>query len=186
MSTLAAQQRPTKPDARSAPRRPPVRAVPSQSTRPAKAPFVVVVLVVLSLGLGALLLLNTLLAQGSFALRELDIKVAALTDQEQALQQKAAVLASPKRLAKAAADLGMVATVNPAFLRAEDGKVLGAPVPAASPPPVIGSEPDVQQPAVDHLAKQSTKADGGNAGGSSGGSTGGDNSGENGNGGADR
>jgi hypothetical protein len=94
----------------------------------------------LSLGLGALLLLNTLLAQGSFTLHELDANVAALTDQEQALQQKAAVLASPKRLARGAAELGMVASVNPAFLRAEDGKVLGAPVPAASPPPVVVSE----------------------------------------------
>ena len=54
----------------------------------------------LSLGLGALLLLNTLLAQGSFTLYELDASVAALTDQEQALQQKAAVLASVSELAK--------------------------------------------------------------------------------------
>jgi len=120
--------------------RPPVRVVDVPAVRPARAPFVVLVLVLLSLGLGALLLLNTLLAQGSFTLHELDAKVANLADQEQALQQKAAALASPKRLARSATELGMVASVNPAFLRAEDGKVLGAPVPAASPPPVVGSE----------------------------------------------
>jgi hypothetical protein len=96
--------------------------------------------VLLSLGLGALLLLNTLLAQGSFTLHALDAKVAGLADQEQALQQKAATLASPKRLARSASELGMVASVNPAFLRAEDGKVLGAPVPAPTPLPVIGSD----------------------------------------------
>lgn len=120
--------------------RPPVRVVQTPAVRPARAPFVVLVLVLLSLGLGALLLLNTLLAQGSFTLHELDAKVADLADEEQALQQKVAVLASPRRLARSASQLGMVASVNPAFLRAEDGKVLGAPVPAASPPPVVGSD----------------------------------------------
>lgn len=106
---------------------------------PARAPFVALVLVVLSLGLGALLLLNTLLAQGSFTLHALEGKVADLADREQELQQRAAELASPQRLARSAAALGMVPSENPAFLRAEDGKVLGEPVPAADPPPVVGS-----------------------------------------------
>jgi len=119
--------------------RPPVRVVQPPAVRPARAPFVVLVLVLLSLGLGALLLLNTLLAQGSFTLHALDVKVAGLADQEQALQQKSAQLASPKRLARNASALGMVASVNPAFLRTEDGKVLGAPVPAPTPLPVVGS-----------------------------------------------
>ena len=146
MSTATATSRSGSPSKRGATStrrpvsRPPVRVVDVPAVRPARAPFVVLVLVLLSLGLGALLLLNTLLAQGSFTLHELDAKVANLADQEQALQQKAAALASPKRLARSATELGMVASVNPAFLRAEDGKVLGAPVPAASPPPVVGSE----------------------------------------------
>ncbi|MCZ3387915.1 MAG: cell division protein FtsL [Actinomycetia bacterium] len=142
MSTVTAPRRPGRPGAapsRSPASRPPVRVVRAPATTPARAPFVVLVLVLLSLGLGALLLLNTLLAQGSFTLHELDAKVAGLTDQEQALQQKAAQLASPKRLARSARELGMVASVNPAFLRTEDGKVLGAPVPAPTPPPVVGS-----------------------------------------------
>jgi hypothetical protein len=100
---------------------------------------VALVLVVLSLGLGTLLLLNTLLAQGSFTLHELEGQVAALADREQELQQRAAELAAPQRLARSAAALGMVPSENPAFLRAEDGKVLGEPVPAADPPPVVGS-----------------------------------------------
>ena len=140
MSTATAARRPgrqARPD-----NRPIVRPVQTPVARPARAPFVAIVLVLLSLGLGALLLLNTLLAQGSFTLHELNAQVAGLADQEQALQQKAAELASPKRLARRAAELGMVASVNPAFLRTEDGKILGAPVPAASPPPVVVSEAD--------------------------------------------
>jgi hypothetical protein len=100
---------------------------------------VALVLVLLSLGLGALLLLNTLLAQGSFTLHALEGQVADLADREQELQQRAAELAAPQRLARHAAALGMVPSENPAFLRAEDGKVLGEPVPAADPPPVVGS-----------------------------------------------
>jgi hypothetical protein len=121
--------------------RPPVRAVPSQTSPPARAPFVGAVLVLLVLGLGALLLLNTLLAQGSFTLHTLDARVAELADREQALQQKVAELAAPQRLARRASAIGMVPSVNPAFLRASDGKVLGVPVPASAPAPVVVSEP---------------------------------------------
>jgi hypothetical protein len=97
--------------------------------------------VLLVLGLGALLMLNTLLAQGSFTLHSLDARVAELADREQALQQKVAELAAPQRLARRASAIGMVPSVNPAFLRASDGKVLGVPVPASAPAPVVVSEP---------------------------------------------
>lgn len=122
--------------------RPSVRVVPATYT-PARAPFVIVVLVVLSLGLGALLLLNTLLAQGSFTLHTLNDRVDALADKEQALQQRASELAAPHRLARRAQDLGMVPSQNPAFLTADGGKILGEPVPAAArvqPAPVVGSD----------------------------------------------
>jgi hypothetical protein len=94
------------------------------------------------LGLGALLLLNTLLAQGSFTLHTLNDRVSGLVDREQALQQRASELAAPQRLARRAQRFGMVASHNPAFLRADDGKILGEPEPAAAqiePSPVVGS-----------------------------------------------
>jgi hypothetical protein len=97
---------------------------------------------VLSLGLGALLLLNTLLAQGSFTLHTLNDRVSGLVNREQALQQRASELAAPQRLARRAHALGMVASHNPAFLRADDGKILGEPAPASArvaPAPVVGS-----------------------------------------------
>jgi hypothetical protein len=127
----------------SGPRLPALRPAPAIRRAP-RAPFVIAVLLLLVAGLGTLLLLNTYLAQGSFALHELQTKVGRLTDQEQALQEKAAKLAGPQRLARKAAALGMVAAPNPAFLRAADGKVLGDPAPAAPRPVVV--QPDTSTP----------------------------------------
>ncbi len=152
----------------------PVRVVPS--TRPGaapssapRAPFVAVVLFLLVAGLGLLLLLNTLLAQGSFVVHDLDRQITALSDREQALQQKVATLAAPQRLARQASNLGMVATVNPAFLRMPDGRVLGDPVVAPGTPPPTTSVTDpkeVREPATatpdDNAAED---AAGGHAGG---------------------
>lgn len=122
------------------PSKPAVHVVRAPVT-PARAPFVIVVLVLLATGLGTLLLLNTLLAQGSFTLHTLNERVANLADREQALQQRASELAAPQRLARRAKSLGMVPSQNPAFLRAEDGKILGEPVPASAPvAPVISTD----------------------------------------------
>lgn len=142
MSILAAGERSGARPAPNRPRRPQIHQVPKAATRPARAPFVVLVLVTLSLGLGLLLLLNTLLAQGSFTLYTLDAKVADLADREQALRQRTAELAAPQRLARNAARIGLVPAANPAFLRAEDGKILGEPMPAPGPVSVVGSEAD--------------------------------------------
>ena len=147
-------------------RRARARPLPTPVAHPARAPFVMLVLVILSLGLGLLLLLNTLLAQGSFTLHSLDAKVADLADREQALQQRTAELAAPQRLARSAARIGMVPSANPAFLRAEDGKILGEPMPASGPSPVVGSESatNAQPPAANQQTNgsgQGSQAGGG-------------------------
>jgi hypothetical protein len=101
------------------------------------------VLTLLIAGLGSLLLLNTLLAQGSFVVHDLDRQVAALGDREQALEHRVATLAAPKRLARQAASIGMVPSQNPAFLRVSDGRVLGVPVSASGP---VSVAPPVSDP----------------------------------------
>ncbi|HVQ17449.1 MAG TPA: cell division protein FtsL [Actinomycetes bacterium] len=103
-------------------------------------------------GLGSLLLLNTLLAQGSFTVHDLDQQVALLTDREQALQQQVARLAAPDRLAHKAAGMGMVPAINPAFVRAGSGRILGVPtvgVARVTPAPVT---PAPVTPTTDPLA----------------------------------
>ena len=52
--------------------------------------------------------------------------------QEQSLQMELDQLRDPQRVATRAQSLGMVPLINPAFIRLEDGTVLGNPVPAAA------------------------------------------------------
>ena len=86
----------------------------------------------LTAGLAGLLFLHTALAEGSFRLHDLQKRSATLADREQALQQEVARAAAPRRLAARAEALGMVRSVNPAFIRLSDGKVLGRPRPGVA------------------------------------------------------
>jgi hypothetical protein len=120
-----------------------LRLVTQRRSSAAKAPFVVVLVSLLVGGLLGLLLLNTLVAQGSFRLHDLGTKGKALELRQQDLQRQVQALQAPAELARRAAALGMVPGNAPAFLRLSDGKVLGvataglAPVvPAAPKPPV--------------------------------------------------
>jgi len=130
------------PQRRTAPRsRPRLQIVAPTSAAPRRAPFVGVIVAVLGLGLLGLLALNTAIAEGAFRQADLERQLASLQDDEQALQQRVAVLAAPQRLAARAHEIGMVATVDPVFLRASDGAVLGKAHPAPAAPVVITPEP---------------------------------------------
>lgn len=100
-----------------------------------RAPFVVLLGLLLSGGLAGLLLLHTALAEDSFFLQDLRNRSVALAAREQALEQQVAAEAAPRRLAARAEALGMVRSVNPVFIRLSDGTVLGKPRPAPAPPP---------------------------------------------------
>jgi cell division protein FtsB len=107
-----------------------LRLVRPVRSRARRAPFVVVVLLVLSVGLVGLIVASTVLQAQSFQQAALDKEVAALTTQQQALSREVDRLHSPGSVADRASQLGMVRNTNPAFLRLEDGKVLGKPEPA--------------------------------------------------------
>jgi hypothetical protein len=130
--------------ARAAERR--LTVVPTASPAPAQAPFVGLVLVLIVGGLMGLLLLNTAITQDAFTVADLQGQATRLADREQALEQQLAVEASPQRLAERALGIGMVPSSSPAFIRAEDGAILGVPTPAEDLPPVLvpllpGAEP---------------------------------------------
>lgn len=112
--------------------RPWLTVVPARAPRPARTPFVLLVLGVLTGGLLALLVLNTTLAQNTFRLQQLQQRAATLTQQEQALRQQVAADESPQHLAERARALGMVPSENPAFLDTRNGAILGQPVPGGS------------------------------------------------------
>lgn len=111
-----------------------------------RAPFVVLVVALLSGGLLGLLMLNTALNEGTFELSRLQKQTTELTDQQQTLQQQINQASAPDALERRARDLGMVPGGDPAFLQ-EDGKVLGKPAQAQDDPPVKRSGNDLWQQA---------------------------------------
>ncbi|MGW7282335.1 septum formation initiator family protein, partial [Streptomyces sp. NPDC054844] len=108
----------------------------------ARAPFVLLVVVLLGGGLIGLLVLNSALSEGSFQLDDLKQRTKELTDEEQALQRDIDAYSAPRALQRRARELGMVPGGDPAFL-APDGTVKGSPSPAptaASAPLVLAPE----------------------------------------------
>ncbi|HMG29133.1 MAG TPA: hypothetical protein VK585_03310 [Jiangellaceae bacterium] len=94
-----------------------LRAVPAVAVRPRRAPFVVLVLLLLGVGLVGLLVLSTGLQQGSFELTDLERETTLLRDRQAALADEVARRAAPGTLAERATSLGMVPNDSPIFLR---------------------------------------------------------------------
>ena len=110
-----------------------LKLVPQRRSQAAKTPFVVVVVTILVSGLLGLLLLNTLVAQDSFALHDLTTKGKALEQQEQDLSRQVQAAQAPAALAARATELGMVPGGPPAFLELPSGRVLGQPTAGVAP-----------------------------------------------------
>lgn len=109
-----------------------LRLVRPVRSRARRAPFVVVVMTMLSIGLVGLIIMSTVLQAQSFEAAKLDREAAALEIQQQSLTREVETLLSPASVAQRALVFGMVPNTNPAFLRLSDGKVLGKPEPATS------------------------------------------------------
>jgi hypothetical protein len=118
-----------------------LRLVPQRRSSAAKTPFALVLVVLLVGGLLGLLLLNTLVAQGSFRLSRLASDSRALQQQEQQLASQVQQLQAPAGLAERAEKLGMVPGGAPAFLRLADGKVLGQATKGKRPAPAVVATP---------------------------------------------
>lgn len=107
-----------------------LRLVRPVQSRARRAPFVVVVLTVLAVGLVGLIIISTTLQNLAFQQAELDREVTILKNERDALQHDVDRLYTPSAIASRADQLGMVHNTNPAFLRLSDNEVLGKPVPA--------------------------------------------------------
>ncbi|MFJ8808975.1 septum formation initiator family protein [Streptomyces sp. NPDC102490] len=107
----------------------------------ARAPFVLLVVLLLGGGLIGLLVLNSALSEGSFQLDDLKQRTKELSDEEQALQRDIDAYSAPRALQRRARELGMVPGGDPAFLD-PDGTVKGSPspAPAAATPLVLAPE----------------------------------------------
>lgn len=93
-----------------------LRVVPGRPLRPQRAPFVVLVLFILGVGLVGLLLLNTTLQQGTFELSDLERRTALVRERHAELIGEVASRSEPGALATRARQLGMVAGADLRFL----------------------------------------------------------------------
>ncbi len=107
-----------------------LRVVPAAIERSGNGPFALVCMALLSLGLLALLMLNTQLAQGTFAVHDLQSRSGTLTDQEHELTRALDAERNPGALAAKAVGLGMVPATSMAFIRLSDGSIIGVAEPA--------------------------------------------------------
>jgi Tfp pilus assembly protein PilN len=103
--------------------------------------FILLVLGLLSGGLVCLLVINTTLAAASFRINALQQGNAALTQQQQELQQKVATEKSAASLAQRAKALGMREQPLPDFLNLRTGKVFRSAHTLPGVPPVPGYAP---------------------------------------------
>ncbi|MCK5890593.1 MAG: hypothetical protein P1U38_01540 [Aeromicrobium sp.] len=111
-----------------------LRIVAPARARARRAPFVVVVVTVLSVGLVGLVVLSTVLQNQAFELARLQQESSSLTVQQQQLQYEADRQASPASLAAAASGIGMIPNQTPVFLKPDTGEIIGVPTPAGSQP----------------------------------------------------
>jgi predicted transcriptional regulator len=84
--------------------------------------FATFLLAIFVASLISLLVINTALARDAFLLGQLKQEAQLLTDKREAILRDVAAKSSPDKLAERAAQLGMVASVNPRFLDMSVGK----------------------------------------------------------------
>lgn len=124
------------------------RLAPTQQPR---TPFVVLVVALMAVGLVGLLVINTSMQRKAFELTNLQQRADTLQERRQALEMDVERLSSPDRIAEEADRLGMVPVASPAFVRLEDGEVLGQPraaMPGTNLPglstPVTAADPNAE------------------------------------------
>lgn len=115
-------------------------AVPQQ--KPAsKAPFVVLVMLVLGAGVAGIMYFSTQAAADTYRLQEARAEAEKLTLRMEQLRREVALLESPTDLARRATEMGLVEPSNPARLRQNpDGSIEefgkpSAPTRSTPPPP---------------------------------------------------
>ncbi|MEU4762948.1 hypothetical protein AB0H12_06815 [Actinosynnema sp. NPDC023794] len=126
-------------------------SVTRQPTVAPKAPFVVMVMVVLGVGIAAIMWLATAATADSYRLQDARAEETRLARQVEQLRREVALAESPPGLADAATKLGLVPAGDPARLRQlPDGsiEVYGKPSAVQPPPPPTSSTtPPAQDPA---------------------------------------
>jgi len=129
-------------------RRPRLRVAPPLPVAVPRAPFVIMLLVIVVAGVLGVLVINTKINENAFRLSDLQDQQTALDQQEQQLAQRLAGIESATSLAAAAKRLGLVPAGSSAFIELPNGRTLGVPAPATGTPSVTaGGSGSVDGPA---------------------------------------
>ena len=125
--------------------RAPLRAVPAPAQQARSSAFVVLLVLLLAGGMVGLLVLNTAMQRGAFALEKLRDNAATLSVKSQVLDLRVERLRSPERLARRATTLGMVPVGSPVFLYldSDSASAAGDPVWGNPIPAVAGGGPQL-------------------------------------------
>jgi hypothetical protein len=118
------------------PAAPRLRVAPPPPVSMPRVPFVALVLLLVVGGVLGILVVNTKIAENAFRLDRLQKQQAALDVQQQQLEREIAAKEAPGSLAAAARKLGLVESGPLAYIRLQDGKVIGIPQPAGGAPSV--------------------------------------------------
>lgn len=132
-------------------------AVTRQPVVTPKAPFVVMVMIVLGVGITAIMWLSTQATADSYRLQDARAEETRLALQVEQLRQEVALAESPLQLAEAAAKLGLIPAGDPARLRQlPDGtvEVYGKPSAVQPPPPPTPSTTAQPTPPADQAPAQ--------------------------------
>jgi hypothetical protein len=129
MSQMTATARPLRVPRRG-PTPVPLRVLPTTLTHTGSGRFATICVLLLTVGLIALLLLNTALAKGSLALGELQRESAVLADTAGNLQEEIDRASASGELARRATALGMVRSNERAYIDLARGTVTGTAHPA--------------------------------------------------------
>ena len=123
--------RPAPRPARRPARRPRTVAPPAPIALP-RAPFLILVVAMVIVGVLGVLVLNTKINENSFALDDLRAQQQALDLKEQQLSRDLEEAQSPGNLRAAAKRLGLVPAGTVAYITLPDGKIVGVPKPATA------------------------------------------------------
>lgn len=117
-----------------------LRVAPPLPVAVPRAPFLVLLLVIVVAGVFGVLLINTKINENAFTLAELQNKQSSLDQQEQQINQNLTLVEAPGNLAAAARRLGLVPAGSTAVIRLPDGRVLSVPEPASGPVSVTAQD----------------------------------------------
>ena len=120
---------------------PRLKVAPPLPVRGPRVPFVALILVLVVGGVLGILVVNTKIAENAFRIERLQQAGAELDVEEQGLRQEIADAEAPGSLTAAARKLGLVGGGNPAYLRVQDGKIIGIPRPGDGAPAVTSDQP---------------------------------------------